>query len=174
MKRFLILLALIALLAFPVMAQETAWKQAPTELSVDGFFQQDATSHNWQGVITGAMLAQVSAKALLGGTGAVLWQKGMDGYAVGPTVKFIYPIGLRDWDLTFGGDANALAGDLADAATWQAVTRIGMRRHLGTQGSSVEPGVHFKRAFGGPQTQALDQVGFYLTVSLGINPPASP
>lgn len=174
MNRLLAALAVLAFLALPAVAQEKEWTQAPTELSVEGFFQQASDSHNWNGIITGNILSRVSAKMLIGGTGAILWTNGMNGYALGPSMKVIYPVGLKDWDLTLGGDANALTGDLSDAATWQAVTRLGMRRHLGTQGSSIEPGIVFKRAFGGPDTQALDQVGFYLSLSLGINPPVTP
>lgn len=173
MKRLAAICLLLAACAFPLWAQEAEWKQAPTELSMQGFFQQASDTHNWNGYIVGSMLSQISEHTLIGGGGTILWARGANGYLVGPSARWIYPVGLRDWDLVLHGDANATAGDLREAATWQAVTGVGMRRHLGTQGSSIEPGLQVKRAFG-PDPGALDQVGFYLSLSLGINPPAAP
>jgi len=178
MKRLLTLLSMLLLPCLPLPAQTPPeWKQAPTEVSLQGLVAQDSTSHLWQGILYASMGSYVAPKTLVGGTGSLLWANGQNGYLLGPTISIAYPLGLKDWDLIVSGDANAPLGDAANAINWQAVTRLGLRFHLGTQGSSIQPGIVVKRAFGVDQSQggkSYDSAGLYLTISLGIQPQAAP
>lgn len=174
MRRFLLALAVLALLVAPSFAQTPApapdpWGPGTNEFIVQGSLAKDQLTNHWQGkvaLVWGHFLTAntevgtiTSYDTGLAGTGA-----GVGGYYEWAAVR------AGGGDFILGGDAQRLTGDLTQAATYQYSTRVGFKKHVG-RNAALRASLDFSRALQRQDPAAanlLNDTSFVVAASIAL------
>lgn len=167
MKRILLLLCLLCLTA-PAWAQTATaivsadpWRAGTEEFIVQGSYARDQLTGHWTGNATFAWGHFVTDKTEIG----TVTRYTATGQEVGTGFGAFYEwSALRTGagDLILGGDAERLTGDLTEAATYRASSRVGWKRHVG-KSAAFRASLDFSRAL-----QRQDPAGANLLNDVGI------
>jgi hypothetical protein len=180
MKRILAVLAVLACLSMPALAQDATpdpWAAGTEEIILQTNFHHDSLCASpegvakkggcWQGNATFGWGHFITDRTEIGAVTAVLYATDTNGFSYGPSYQFNLPLS-KQAGLFFGGDGTILAGDVNQLANFQVATRIGAYVRQGR--ASVKFGVGYARALDTKMVEAksLDRVDLMMAVSFGI------